>query len=268
VRNIFTVDLEDWFHANFPGVVGPTDRRPTPYLRRQLTKLLQLLSDAGVHGTFFVLGEVAEADPWFVTAVAEAGHEVASHGFDHSMVSLMTEQQFAEDVRRALSALHRAGIPRVRGYRAPSWSLDRSRTDLFGVLADLGFEYDASVFPIRNFLYGDRSAPRLPFTAAAGIHEFPSSAVSVGGFRLSVFGGFYLRASPYTAIAWGIRRLNAEGLPAIVYVHPREIDPTHPRLPLKPRDRFIHYFNTRRTEAKIRRLLREFEFGTFDSLLC
>lgn len=225
-----------------------------------------MLRAVGARATFFILGEIAEADLWYPRAVAGEGHEVACHGYDHSLVSHMSVEAFGADVARALLALHEAGTGPVRGYRAPSWSLDQTRPELFSVLADLGFTYDASLFPIRTFLYGDGRAPRHPFRTHAGLVEYPSSAVEIAGKRISVFGGFYLRSAPYVAIAWGIRRLNREGLPAIIYIHPREVDTTHPRLRLRPRDRLVHYFNVRGTRAKLKRLLHEFEFGAFADL--
>ncbi|MBV8714004.1 MAG: polysaccharide deacetylase family protein [Chloroflexi bacterium] len=263
MRNVFTVDLEDWFHANYSGLTGPSDRRPSGHLRRQVDELLWMLRTASARATFFVLGEVAEADGRLAQTVVQAGHEVACHGYDHKLVSEMSCEAFKADLVRSVKALERAGTPRVRGYRAPSWSLEQSRVDLFEALAELGFTYDASLFPFRTFLYGDDRAPRRAFRTHAGLVEYPSSAIEVAGRRVSFFGGFYLRAAPYAAIAWGIRRLNREGLPAIIYIHPREIDPTHPRLRLRPRDRLVHYLNVSGTRAKLRRLFREFEFGAF-----
>lgn len=237
-------------------------------MRLQTERILDILRRHGARATFFVLGEIVDHDPWFARALMDAGHEVASHGYDHRLpASSLTPDAFRSDLRRSLDALGRAGVERVYGYRAPWWSLPRSRGDLLAVLRELGFAYDASLFPMRTYLYGDSSAPRFPFWTNAGLLEIPASTVDIFGRRVCLFGGFYLRAAHRLLIEAGIRRINRLGQPVVVYLHPREIDPGHPRQALGARNALIHYWNLRSAERKLEDLLTRFRFGACHDFL-
>jgi polysaccharide deacetylase family protein (PEP-CTERM system associated) len=273
VLNALTIDVEDYFHVSaFESVVSRAawdgyERRVDANTRR----LLDLCERDGVKATFFVLGWVAEREPSLVKAIVAGGHELASHGYAHRLVYEQGPELFREDVRRARLLLEDIAGVAVRGYRAPSFSVTpRSRWAL-DVLVEEGYSYDASIFPIYHDRYGMPGAPRHPYVeqlSAGPIAEAPGSTVRVGRFTLPAAGGGYFRLFPYAVTAWAIRRLNErERLPAIVYVHPWEIDPNQPRIRARAISRFRHYVNLRRTEPRLRRLLQDFQFAPLRSVL-
>jgi polysaccharide deacetylase family protein (PEP-CTERM system associated) len=273
VINAMTVDVEDYFHVSaFEGVVA-RDRWDT-YERRvagNTNRLLTAFAAAGVRATFFVLGWVAEREPAIVRDIVAAGHELASHGFGHRLIYEQSPDQFREDVRHAKRLLEQtAGVP-VLGYRAPSFSVTpRSRWAL-DILIEEGHSYDASIFPIRHDRYGMPGAPRHPYIerASAGeIAEAPATTVALGPLTMPTAGGGYFRIFPYAFTRWAIRRLNErEGRPAIVYLHPWEVDPAQPRIQAGRFSRFRHYTNLHRTEARLNRLLRDFKFAPLAHVL-
>ncbi len=267
VVNAMTVDVEDYFQVSaFDGTVSRDDwPRFESRVEANTDRLLALFDEAGVTATFFVLGWVAERVPGLVARIAAAGHEVASHGHEHRLVYELTRGQFREDVRRAKRAIESAaGVP-VFGYRAPSFSIVSSTRWALDVLVGEGYRYDASIFPIRHDRYGIPGAPRHPhYVECAGgrLLEIPASTVRIGRLDLPVAGGGYFRLLPYGWTAWGIHRLNrVERRPAVFYLHPWEIDPGQPRLPVRGFSRFRHYHNLGRTEIRLRRLLRAFRWG-------
>ncbi len=263
--NAMTIDVEDYFQVSaFDRVVtraewGSLESR----VERNTDRLLGIFDEAGVSATFFVLGWVADRVPGLVGRIAAAGHEVASHGYGHRLIYEQTPGEFREDVRRAKGVLEDACGREVRGYRAPSFSIVESTRWALDVLADEGYRYDASIFPIHHDRYGIADAPRHPHHVAGGrIVEVPASTFRVSGVNLPVAGGGYFRLLPYAWTAWGIRQLNTEEeRPAVFYLHPWEIDPDQPRLPVGGLSRIRHYTNLGRTEARLRRLLRDFSFG-------
>ncbi len=269
--NAMTIDVEDYFHVSvFDGVIRREDW-PTQSSRvvENTTRLLDVLAQHGVLATCFILGWVAERHPSLVKAIAAAGHEVASHGYWHRLVYSQTPDEFREDLRRARQVIEDASGMKVRGYRAPSFSItDRSLWAL-DVLADEGYDYDASVFPIRHDRYGLPDAPRHMFRVGAeGVIEAPGSAVRIGGTNLPVAGGGYFRLLPYAWTRWGISRLNrVDQLPAIFYLHPWEIDPKQPRLPASALGRFRHYRNLHLTESRLQSLLSDFRFARLADIL-
>jgi polysaccharide deacetylase family protein (PEP-CTERM system associated) len=273
VVNAMTIDVEDYFHVSaFEKVV---DRgRWTTCESRVVTntgRLLRIFEERCVTATFFVLGCVAEHVPGLVREIAGLGHEVASHGYDHRLVYGQTPAAFREDVRRAKAVLEDVTGAPVDGYRAPSYSITSRTPWAFDVLIEEGHRYDASVFPIRHDRYGIPGAPRHPYVVTrpgGSIVEAPGSTVRVGPVNLPVAGGGYFRLLPYWWTRWGIRRLNhIERRPAIFYLHPWEIDPGQPRLPVDPIGRFRHYRNLHRTEDRLRQLLVDFRFGAVRSAI-
>jgi polysaccharide deacetylase family protein (PEP-CTERM system associated) len=209
--------------------------------------------------------------PGLVREIADLGHEVASHGYDHRLVYGQTPAAFREDVRRAKAVLEDVTGAPVDGYRAPSYSITSRTPWAFDVLIEEGHRYDASVFPIRHDRYGIPGAPRHPYVVTrpgGSIVEAPGSTVRVGPVNLPVAGGGYFRLLPYWWTRWGIQRLNQiERRPAIFYLHPWEIDPGQPRLPVDPIGRFRHYRNLHRTEDRLRQLLVDFRFGAVRSAI-
>jgi len=267
VVNAMTVDVEDYFHVSvFDGVVSRDtwDAQPSRVVE-STTRLLDLLAANRVRATCFVLGWVAERYPQLIARIAADGHEVASHGYWHRLVYDQTPGDFREDIRRARDVIEQASGMKVRGYRAPSFSVTRKSLWALDVLADEGYEYDASIFPIRHDRYGIPDAPRHVCRMPAGtstIIEAPGSTVRVAGTNLPIAGGGYFRLLPYGWTKRGIERRNrTEGQPAIFYLHPWEIDPGQPRLPASALGRFRHYRNLEKAEGRLRRLLTDFTFA-------
>lgn len=287
VTNLLTIDVEDYFHAyglassapaspsHLPGRVPryPWAEMPgrVDYTTR---RLLTVLGDAGVSATFFVLGWVAERYPDLVRSIARGGHEIASHGFGHELIYEMPVARFREDVRRTRDVLQNLiGAP-VLGYRAPSFSLTPKSPWAVDVLIEEGYRYDSSVFPIRRGRYGDPASPRgvhwlrEPDDNSAGLLEVPPSTVRILGQNLPVAGGGFFRLWPLAFTRWAIRRLNdAESAPAVVYLHPWEVDPDQPRLPASTGNGFRHYLNLDRTEPRLAALISEFRFAPVAQVL-
>ncbi len=271
--NAMTVDVEDYFHVSvFDGVV-PRSRWDTfeSRVERNTDRLLQIFADAGVKGTFFVLGWVAERHPALVRSIAAQGHEVASHGFAHRLVYDLTPSMFREDIRRSKSALQDAAGVSVEGYRAPSYSVTPRSLWALDVLIEEGFRYDSSIFPIHHDRYGIPVSSRHPYRLTrqqGSIVEVPGSTVRWGLFNFPVAGGGYFRILPYAWTRWGIARLNdAERRPAVFYLHPWEIDPDQPRLTAGLLSRFRHYRNLSETEGRLEQLLADFEFAPMQAVL-
>jgi len=268
-----TIDVEDYFHVSaFDGVL-PRSAWDSMESRvvANTERLLDLFDEHAVRGTFFVLGWVAERYPDLVRTIAGRGHELASHGYAHRLVYDQTPAIFRDDVRRAKGLIEDISGQRVKGYRAPSFSVtDRSLWAL-DVLLEEGHRYDASIFPIRHDRYGIPDAVRWPhpMTCQGGqLFEVPGSTIRLGGTNVPVAGGGYFRILPYAWTRWGIARLNqVEGQPAIFYLHPWEIDPQQPRLRASALGRFRHYRNLHLTERRLRSLMRDFSFGPLDSVL-
>ena len=271
--NAMTVDVEDYFHVSaFAGVV-PQSQWPVLESRvcRNTSRVLQILEQAGVHATFFVLGWVAERFPALVREIHAAGHELASHSFDHGLVYDKSPDAFREDLRRARIAIEQAAGVTVRGYRAPSYSITERSLWALDILVHEGYTYDSSIYPIRHDRYGIPSWPRhiqRLDREKGSIWELPGSTVRHLGMNLPMGGGGYFRLLPYWWTRSGIHRLNhAEGRPAVFYLHPWEIDPGQPRLNGSAVSRFRHYYHLDQTESRLRRLLKTFRFGTVTQVL-
>jgi polysaccharide deacetylase family protein (PEP-CTERM system associated) len=232
---------------------------------------LELLHDSGNTATFFILGWVAEHYPALVRRIAEAGHEIACHSNAHQQVFRLSREQFRDDSLRAKDLLEQSGGVTVEGYRAPSFSIVRESMWGLDVLAELGFRYDSSIFPVRHPNYGIDNAPLDPFlveTASGPLVEFPMPALSVGGRRAPFGGGAYLRLLPYWYTKWAIERYSAEtDNAAIIYAHPWELDPHQQRMNGRLTSRLRHYIGLRGVEKKMRRLLNDFHFVTLGSML-
>jgi polysaccharide deacetylase family protein (PEP-CTERM system associated) len=272
--NAFSVDVEDFFQvAAFEGVIDRADwdgfdRRVESNTRR----LLELLDRHGVRATMFVLGWVAERAPELVREISAGGHELAIHGYGHQRVTELTPDEFRQDVRSAKRLLEDIAGVEVRGYRAPTYSIVKETMWAVDILLDEGFLYDSSIFPIRHDRYGIPDAPRFPWVVRSAngsrLVEFPISTVRVLGMNLPFVGGGYLRLLPVGFAHWGMRRLNeVEGKPAIVYVHPWELDPGQPRQQVGWLARVRHYRNLEHTEERLAGLFESFRFGTVSEVL-
>jgi polysaccharide deacetylase family protein (PEP-CTERM system associated) len=263
--NLLTFDIEEWFHANYAGANPAGGRGRPSRFPAQVDALLALCADTGAKATFFVLGTVGEDHPAVVRAIAGAGHEIASHGYGHQLAYRQTCEEFRADVRRSLTILEDLTGSRVLGYRAPSWSIVEENRHYLAVLEELGLKYDASIFPVKTFLYGIPDAPtRIHRPRVNGrqldLWEVPMSVTRLAGRNIGYSGGFYLRLFPRPLIKHAVRAANRRGESAIIYLHPREIDPAEERLSLPCKEAFIHYHNLGATKAKLADILRTFRF--------
>jgi polysaccharide deacetylase family protein (PEP-CTERM system associated) len=271
--NVLTFDVEDYFQVSaFDELVPRADWHTfESRVCRNTERLLEILEGADTRATFFVLGWVAERFPALMRQIRLGGHEIASHGYAHRLVYAGTPGEFRDDLRRARDVIQcAAGVP-VVGYRAPSYSITRESLWALDILIEEGYEYDASIFPIRHDRYGIPDWPRHVHRverSGGRIWEVPGSTVRWGGVNLPVGGGGYFRLLPYAWTCRGIARLNrVEGRPAVFYLHPWEIDPEQPRIPAGRLTAIRHYGNLQKTEHRLRRLLGDFRFGTVRELL-
>jgi polysaccharide deacetylase family protein (PEP-CTERM system associated) len=273
VRNAMTIDVEDYFQVSaFDNVVSRDSWETMPSrVVANTRRLIEMFEAAGVKATFFVLGWVAERYPELIAEIAKGGHELASHGYGHRLVYDQSPEGFREDVRRAKGLIEEKGNARVRGYRAPSYSITKRSLWALDVLAEEGYTYDASIFPIRHDRYGIPDAPRHPYVVGQNGHaltEAPPSTIRIAGTNLPIAGGGYFRLLPYWWTRWGIGQLNGrERRPAIFYLHPWEIDPEQPKLDASAISTFRHYRNLSKTEGRLKQLLKDFEFGTLAEVL-
>jgi len=273
IVNALSVDVEDYFQVSaFDRVVSRDtwagfESRVAANTRR----LLDLFDESGVKGTFFTLGWIAAHHGELVREIAARGHEIASHGYNHQLIYMLTPRQFREDVHAAKAALEDASGQPVIGFRAPSFSIVSNSLWALDILIEEGYRYDTSIFPIHHDRYGIPDAPRHIHTItreAGTLIEMPASTVRVGSMNLPVAGGGYFRLLPYAFTRWGIRRVNvADGVPAMFYMHPWEIDPDQPRIAAGAATRVRHYGGLHRTAARLRRLVTDFRFDTVASVL-
>jgi polysaccharide deacetylase family protein (PEP-CTERM system associated) len=272
--NGMTIDVEEHFQVSaFAGVIEPgswdsMSSRVEPNTER----VLDLLDERSVKATFFILGWIGERHRSLVRRIAERGHEIGSHGYSHTLVYRQRPQEFREEALRSKSILEDAAGRRVLGYRAASFSIGRENLWALDVLSELGFLYDSSLFPVHHDRYGIPGAPRTIYrvrTANGGsILEVPPSTVRIGKLVLPVGGGGYLRLYPSLLTRWAIRRLNrAERMPAVVYLHPWEVDPEQPRIRAPWRTRMRHYCRLHSTAGKLRSLLASFRFGALHEVI-
>lgn len=271
--NGMSVDVEDWFQVGaFENVIerGSWDSL-TDRVDRNCNVILDLFDELNVRGTFFTLGWVAERHKPLMRRIADAGHEVASHGWDHARVFTMNRESFARDLEISRKAIEDAAGVAVTGYRAPSFSIDQRTPWAHEVLAEQGYVYSSSVAPITHDHYGWRSAPRFAFRplADSGFVEIPVTTAEFGGKRFAAGGGGFFRVLPYGFSRWAIRQVNGrDRRPAIFYFHPWEIDPEQPRVDHAPlKSRFRHYTNLDVMADKLRRLISDFRWGRMDALV-
>lgn len=267
--NAFTVDVEEWFHVCGAGEAlapGRWDRLPSRVM--DTTRLLlDDLDRAQVTGTFFVLGWVAERHPGLVADILAAGHEVGSHGQSHARAYDLGADAFRADVRQSVASLRAAGVPRVRAFRAPEWSINDRSPWALDLLVREGFTLDASMAPVR--IVGSVRYPRAPHvrpTAAGPILELPPFVTDRFGQVVPMGWGWALRMSSPSRVRRAIEAANGRGIPAVLTVHPWELDPDPPRVALPPRLRFAHYFRLDGFRGRLGELLRGGHFGTLGGL--
>jgi polysaccharide deacetylase family protein (PEP-CTERM system associated) len=266
-----TVDVEDWYHIldtpAAPSVEqwGSLESR----VEQNMERLLDLLRGQNVRATLFWLGWVAERHRDLLRKCVQEGHEIASHGYAHVLAHQAGPKNFREDIRRGKMVLEDIIGHAVKGFRAPGFSIMDDTLWAFDEIREAGYTYDSSVFPLSHGHGGMQNSPLGCYTiktTAGDLIEFPMSAVEILGQRINMFGGGYLRLFPWTLIRWGIGKVHNAGHPVIVYVHPREIDPNHPRLPLSLVRRFKSYVGLKSTYTKLVCLCQELEFCTMTDL--
>jgi polysaccharide deacetylase family protein (PEP-CTERM system associated) len=270
VRNALTIDVEDYFQVS----------AFAPYIRRQdwdaaecrvernVQRILGLLAERDVKATFFTLGWIAERYPQLVKDIVKGGHEMASHGYGHERASDLSRDAFMHDITRAKKLLEDLAGVEVQGYRAPSFSIGVGNLWAFDTLADAGYRYSSSVYPIKHDHYGMPDSPRFAYRVGSGLLEVPVTTVRMLGRNLPSSGGGYFRLLPYPVSRWLLKRVNrTESESAIFYFHPWEIDAGQPRVPgIDAKTRFRHYVNIPRMELRLKSLLADFQWGRMDDI--
>lgn len=272
LTHCLTFDIEEHFQVS--AFASPMRRRHWDQfesrVERNTDKILAMLACRGLHATFFILGWVAEQCPNMVRRIVLEGHEVASHGYGHELVTSQTPQEFREDVRKAKAILEDLTGRVVVGYRAPSFSITKNSLWALPILVEQGYRYDTSVFPIVHDTYGiPGSQPGLHqiSTERGALWELPPSTVEVGSVRVPVAGGGYFRICPYPLFRALLRKAERTGIPLVTYFHPWELDPEQPKMRGSLLSRFRHYTNLRKTEGRLLRLLEDFRFGAIRDVI-
>ena len=271
LANAMSVDVEDYFQVSaFENTVDRSEWSGLPSrVQANVHRILDLFDEHDTKATFFTLGWVCRSFPQLVREIVSRGHELGSHGYDHKRVWSLGPEKFAKDTRDTKALLEDVGGTAVIGYRAPSFSIGNQSLWAYDILADAGFEYSSSVFPIQHDHYGLPDAPRFPFRVLpADILEIPMSTVRWGGRNFPCSGGGWFRLLPFMYSKHSVRRINrSDRMPAMFYFHPWEMDPDQPRvsdLPLK--SRFRHYVNLDRFEARLSKLLDDSRWSRIDSV--
>jgi len=271
LQNILTIDLEEWYHAEY--VKNKVHRNKEDFARMGLSKTLDLLREQGVKATFFVLGEIAERYPELIPQIEANGHEVAFHAFYHEPLWKKTAETFKLEINKFNAV---AGKP-CKGFRAPSFSLNNKTKWALNVLNEAGFMYDSSIFPAKTPLYGVWDAPIRPYKPSlddvsvedenTALWEFPPLVYPFAFFRLPTAGGFYLRFLPLDIIRKSIEKANKRGYPAVIFVHSWEVSPEAPRLKLGLYRSFVTYHNIEETSTRLKHLLSSFEFTSIEDYM-
>lgn len=271
ILNAMSVDVEEWFQVGaFERTIDKADWATLESrVADNTARVIDLFAAANVRATFFTLGWVAARQPALMQRIVAAGHEIASHGWDHQRVFTMTAEEFRADLRRARAALEHAGGVAVTGYRAPSFSIDPRTPWAHAVLAEEGYAYSSSVAPVAHDHYGWRDSPRYAWSplADAALVELPVTVAEFAGRRIATGGGFF-RLLPAALTDHALRQVHAAGAPGVFYFHPWEVDPGQPRVanaPLKSRVR--HYSRIGAMAGKLDGLLRRHRWGRTDAVV-
>jgi polysaccharide deacetylase family protein (PEP-CTERM system associated) len=268
IVNALTVDVEDWFQVSAmePYVARSSWDTVECRVERNVDRLLAHFEAHGAKATFFTLGWIAERYPHMVRRIVAQGHELASHGYGHRRANEQTREDFGADIVRAKGILEDTAGVTVRGYRAPSFSIDERNPWAFDCLRAAGYRYSSSVYPVHHDHYGMPDAPRFPYQSIDDLVEIPITTVQAGGRNVPIGGGGWFRLLPYAVSRHAIARFHrVERRPALFYIHPWEIDPGQPRVPgMALKSRFRHYVNLRRTEPRLERLLADFRWDRVD----
>lgn len=271
MKNILTFDIEEWFHANYCSI-GKFKSCGESNFSANVHKLLELCSKNQCKATFFILGCIGENYRDIVKEIDREGHDIACHGYSHELAYNQTYDNFKEDVKKSVGILENVIGKKVLGFRAPSWSIIEKNMHYLEALEELGLKYDASIFPVKTFLYGIPNAARKIHRPVIngrelGIYEVPTSVFDFFGKGVGYSGGFYFRLFPEFIIKKLIKETNNKKMPAIVYLHPRELDAGEKRLKLPLNERFIHYYNVSKACGKLDHIMEGFEFTSIRDFL-
>jgi polysaccharide deacetylase family protein (PEP-CTERM system associated) len=269
--NALTIDVEDYFQVEaFFDVIDRSDWDGYDCrVEANIERILELLTETGARATFFTLGWIAERHPRIVRAIVGMGHELASHGSDHRRADGQTRAEFLADVVRAKALLEDLGGCEVKGYRAPSFSVSRYNLWVMEALAEAGYSYSSSTYPILHDNYGIPEGPRFAFhpLPERDFLEIPITSLRLFGRNWPCGGGGYFRLLPYGLSAMALARVNREGKPCVFYFHPWEVDPGQPRISTAPlKSRLRHYLNLEKTQTRLTRLLQEFRWRRMDEI--
>jgi polysaccharide deacetylase family protein (PEP-CTERM system associated) len=265
-----TIDVEDYFQVSaFAPYIAPSewDARECR-VERNISVILQMLADHNTHATFFTLGWIAQRYPQLVRDIVAQGHELASHGHAHQRASDQTEAVFFDDIKLAKNILEDLAGTEVRGYRAPSFSIGSANLWAYDCLERAGYRYSSSIYPIRHDHYGMPDSPRFTYPVRPGLMEIPITTLRVLNRNLPSSGGGYFRLLPYAVSRWMLNRVNTrDGESGIFYFHPWEIDTGQPRIDgINSKTRFRHYVNIEHMQARLNRLLGDFQWGRMDQI--
>jgi polysaccharide deacetylase family protein (PEP-CTERM system associated) len=273
IQNALTVDVEDYFQVSaFAKSVSPHDwDNFSLRVEKNTHKLLDLFDERQIKATFFVLGWVAERENSLILEIANRGHEVACHGYSHQLVYNQSPDVFRQETIRSKSLLEDIIQQPVRGYRAASYSITNRSLWALDILAEAGFDYDSSIFPVRHDRYGIPDSPEFPYVLDTPeghkLVEFPLSTAKLMKYKLPIAGGGYFRLYPYWLSRAGLRQINRKEKPFIFYLHPWEVDPEQPRISASRLSRFRHYNNLDKCEDRLRQLTSDFQFTTVEKVL-
>lgn len=268
MMNIISVDYEEWYMVTSFNKYIKKDEwdKFESRLEFQTNKLLTLFDKYKTKATFFIVGKVARDNPELIRLIADKGHEIASHSDEHKTLMELGPEKFREDLIKSKNSLEELSGKKVKGYRAPSWSLNNSTKWAIEILKDCGFIYDSSIYPI-SVRYGWDKSERYMYSFENGLKEFPLSTVKILNKNYPVGGGMFLRDEPLLFTKYAIRKYEESNNPFIIYMHPWEIDPEHPKIRTNIKTRFIHYSGLKNTFKKLEKLLCEYKFTSFEDYI-
>jgi len=271
IKNAMTVDVEDYFQVSAfePYVDKKTWDDLEHRVEKNTNRILDSLAEFDTKATFFTLGWVAERYPLLIKRIISEGHELACHGYEHIRVTEQSPEQFRADINRTKKILEDLGGKEIKGYRAASYSINSENLWAHDILAEEGFKYSSSVYPVKHDLYGIPDAPRFCYKPIDGSDflEIPITTIKIGQKNFPCGGGGFFRFYPYLFSKWAFHHINSGNQSAIFYCHPWEIDPDQPRQQgINLKTRFRHYLNLNKMEQRIHNLLTDFDWDTMENV--
>lgn len=262
VKNVLTIDWEDWYQGN-PEIAYERADEFESRITLETKLILKILKKNKIKATFFLLGHLVEKYPKLVAQIAKDGHELASHGYSHRQLYYLSPRQFKDELEKTAKAIYKACGKKPVGFRASNWSINQSTWWAIRILKQVGYHYDSSIFPTKNYSYGMPKTPRFPYQHKNGLIEIPPSTIKIIGQNIPCCGGFFLRLWPSWFSVWAVNQLNRQKQPAIIHIHPWEVDKQQPiNLPIPWLTKLIHYWNIKGTQKKLEKLISRRKFVT------